>query len=534
VERIADPGRPRRHTARGRLRHRLGQLLVVGEPVTELQSAALDRAVQLIAGCAEPGPDPAAPVDGSFPEAAAMLCSVSRRWTTLTSTIACLRRYWEELRTTRSGARGETAFERSMSELTLELCRAVADAEAGDRTELQLVTEEEHDLVSSLIRGSTGDPRLLGWLAYTQMRAACLGLWSAHEVDPEAGRSALDIVGSYTRESARLGLPARTPVEQFPPEQLIDDTAWGPDELIVVLPTMTTTTDLGLLAMVTRAQATEVGGGDRLFDKGALLGISVEREVMTERLQRSTADLATFSHEMADGLRNPIASILMWTSAARSRAGNSQECEPVLRVMDQITQAALDAPDKVSALVRYVEMVQGAAPPVPVDLNRALGRALATLGAIIAEHGAVVETGDLPTVPGNFGELELVLRNLIENALHHSEAETPRVRLDAARNGSSWTVRCHDNGRGSPAELQGRIFEPFARAETTAPGSRLGLATCRRIIQGLGGRIWVEASGPEGTTIALSLPAVFRRGPVGLARRPMSSREHRDEGAVQG
>lgn len=281
--------------------------------------------------------------------------------------------------------------------------------------------------------------------------------------------------------------------------------------MAVVLPTMTTTSDLGLLAMVIRIAATEVAGRDRLFDKGALLGISIEREVMTERLRRSNVDLATFSQAMAHDLRNSVATISMWASVARARGAAGEEAQSLLRIMDQVKHVAGYAGDLVADLLRFAEAAPGSAPRVPVDLNLAAGRSLATLEAEITERHAVVETRDLPTVLGTFSDLELVLRHLIDNAIRHGGNPMPLVRLEAELDGPAWTIRCSDNGHGIPARLRDRVFEPLARGDRDSAGSGLGLATCRRIVEGLGGRIWIVASGRQGTTIAFCLPSTPER-----------------------
>ena len=145
--------------------------------------------------------------------------------------------------------------------------------------------------------------------------------------------------------------------------------------------------------------------------------------------------------------------------------------------------------------------------PEPVDLNLAAARVIATIGSIIAEQGALIETGKLPTVPGRPMELDLVLQNLIENAIKYRGERRPRIGLDAVREGDAWKIRCRDNGQGIPNDAREQVFEPFTRGRTSVPGSGLGLATCRRIVDAHGGRIWIAASGNVGTTVAFTLPA---------------------------
>ena len=503
---------------RDRLRLRLERQLLGWDPPTAWQTAALDRAVDLIVRCvaskgAKPAPD-------GFHEAAQALSSVNPRATAITATMACLRQYGLELRAGPGHGYGLTRFERGINELAVELSRSLAQGDANARTVLRRTISLGHRLSMSLLSSNAEDPRSLDWLSYTTARAGCLGLWSTERAIGEGDSGLLDIAGSYVRDGGGLRLPAQARVEEFPPEALLEDLQWEPGEIAVVLPAKTSSMDLGLLTLITPTDVTRIKGYDRLFEEGALLTVALEREVMTERLRRSNADLATFSRAMAHDLRNPLATIVMWASVARSQAGPGNDATPVLQIVEQIKEVADGANDLVTDLLHYVELDREPTALESVDLNLAAARALASNGSMVAEHGATMETGDLPTVPGRLAELELVLQNLIGNAINYRSSGPPRIRLDAARDNGTWTIRCRDNGEGIPADVRGHVFEPFVRGHPSVPGSGLGLATCRRIVEGHGGQIWIEASGEAGTTIAFTLPA----GPPGssapMRRRP--------------
>src|ERR1039458_10004091 len=159
-------------------------------------------------------------------------------------------------------------------------------------------------------------------------------------------------------------------IEDFPPDALLEDLQWEAGEIAVVLPVKTRSMDMGLLALMTPADPTQIKNYE-LFEEGALLSVSIEREVMTERLQRSNADLATFSHAMAHDLRNPLATIAMWASVAQMRAGPGEEAGPVRLVVEQIKEVAEYADELVSDLLHYAELDRKATSPEPVDLNLA-------------------------------------------------------------------------------------------------------------------------------------------------------------------
>jgi signal transduction histidine kinase len=118
-----------------------------------------------------------------------------------------------------------------------------------------------------------------------------------------------------------------------------------------------------------------------------------------------------------------------------------------------------------------------------------------------------------------------VLQNLIGNAIKYRGDQPPRIRLDAVRDGDTWKIRCRDNGQGIPGSAREQVFEPFTRGQTSVPGSGLGLATCRRIVEGHGGRIWIASTGNLGTTVAFTLPAGPEPEPGEVTAQPPAARE---------
>jgi signal transduction histidine kinase len=194
-------------------------------------------------------------------------------------------------------------------------------------------------------------------------------------------------------------------------------------------------------------------------------------------------------------------------------------------VVAQIKDVADYAMELVADLLHYAELDRGDTALEPVDLNQAAARVIATVGSSIAQQGALIETGNLPTVLGRPGELQLVLQNLIGNAIKYRGDQPPRVRLDALREGEAWKIRCRDNGQGIPGNAREQVFEPFTRGQTSVPGSGLGLATCRRIVEGHGGRIWIASTGNLGTTVAFTLPAGPEPERGEVAAPPPAARE---------
>jgi len=374
--------------------------------------------------------------------------------------------------------------------VVVELSRSLSELEGHARTSLQLQRDAEHDVSTSIIRGSVDDPSSLDWLAFTTARAGCLGLWTDATLARARGSRHLRIAGSFLRDGGRPPLPGQVAIEAFPPEALIAQRR--PGEIVA--------------AVVTPIVGVELSGRDRLFDKGALLGMSLQREITTERLRRSNEDLATYSHAMAHDLRNPLATILMWASVAPSTAGPDDRAEPVLQTVDRIRDVAAYANDLIAHLLRYAELDRSPAPAERVDLGLVVSKAVAALESVVRESRAVIQHRDLPSVVADAAGLEVVMENLISNAITYRRDLSPRAVIEASATEDAWEIRCRDNGSGIPEDVREEIFQPFVRGDPAISGSGLGLATCRRIIERLGGRIWVEASTETGTTMAFTVP----------------------------
>jgi light-regulated signal transduction histidine kinase (bacteriophytochrome) len=138
---------------------------------------------------------------------------------------------------------------------------------------------------------------------------------------------------------------------------------------------------------------------------------------------------------------------------------------------------------------------------VPLDI------ALANLQADIEDAGARVTCDVLPTLQTDRSQLTLVFQNLIGNAIKF-RAEAPlRIQIGARQEEGEYVVSVSDNGQGFDPKYAEKIFLPFKRLHgQETPGSGIGLTTCKRIVERLGGRIWAEAAPNKGATFYFTLP----------------------------
>ena len=119
----------------------------------------------------------------------------------------------------------------------------------------------------------------------------------------------------------------------------------------------------------------------------------------------------------------------------------------------------------------------------------------------------MIECGELPEVVHNRAQLAQVFQNLISNSLKYRAGEPPRVRISAVEDGADWVFSVTDNGLGIDPQHSDLVFDPFKRLHGREyPGTGVGLAICRRIVERHGGRIWVESAIGQGASFNFTIP----------------------------
>ncbi len=141
------------------------------------------------------------------------------------------------------------------------------------------------------------------------------------------------------------------------------------------------------------------------------------------------------------------------------------------------------------------------------------------LAITLEESGATVTLDRLPIIRGNEIHMVRIFQNLIGNALKYRAERPLKISVHSERCGPSWVIRITDNGVGVAAENQERIFTPFMRVEYKGvPGNGLGLAVCKKIVEGHGGKIWVESTpSVAGSTFCFTIAAEQEESLVLLA-----------------
>jgi light-regulated signal transduction histidine kinase (bacteriophytochrome) len=146
---------------------------------------------------------------------------------------------------------------------------------------------------------------------------------------------------------------------------------------------------------------------------------------------------------------------------------------------------------------------------VPTDCTAVFHSVLRDLQQTIAETQAVITADPLPTVRADAVQLGRVFQNLLSNALKFRGTGDPQVHISARQEGKAWVFAVRDNGIGMDPRQAERIFVMFQRLHRREqyPGTGIGLAICKRVIERHGGRIWVESEPGKGATFFFTLPA---------------------------
>jgi len=227
-----------------------------------------------------------------------------------------------------------------------------------------------------------------------------------------------------------------------------------------------------------------------------------------EELARSNRDLEQFAFIASHDLQEPLRMVATYTQLLAEKYRGKLDANAD-RYIAYASEGAVRLQTLIQDLLAFSRIGHGNTPGSDVDSNRAVEAALGNLKDTIAETGAVIRCERLPQVLAEPSQLAQVFQNLISNAIKFRTEQKPMVSVQAKRAGRHWEFSVSDNGIGIASEHQETIFVIFRRLHTRSefPGNGIGLAICRRIVERLGGRIWVESRPGEGSTFKFTLPA---------------------------
>ncbi|RPH92004.1 GHKL domain-containing protein, partial [candidate division KSB1 bacterium] len=224
-------------------------------------------------------------------------------------------------------------------------------------------------------------------------------------------------------------------------------------------------------------------------------------------LERSNAELERFayvaSHDLQEPLRMMASYAQLLDQRYRGRLDNDAD-----DFIGFITSGAERMRQLIHDLLTFSRVDTRGKPFEPVDCEKVLQEVLHNLQVAVEESGITITHDPLPTIAADDTQMTQLFQNLISNAVKFRSPESPRVHITASDDEHHWEFAVQDNGIGIESKYFERIFIIFQRlhGQKDHPGTGIGLAICRKIIERHGGRIWVESKPGLGSTFHFTLP----------------------------
>ncbi|HLJ52415.1 MAG TPA: PAS domain-containing protein [Rhizomicrobium sp.] len=240
----------------------------------------------------------------------------------------------------------------------------------------------------------------------------------------------------------------------------------------------------------------------------------IEIEERNHELQRSNAELEQFAYVASHDLQEPLRMVASYCQLLQRRYN-----EKLDKDANEFIAFAVEGANRMQRLINdllaYSRIGRKGGDPAPFEFADAVTGALANLKAAISDSGAVVNVGTLPRIIGVRMQLTQLMQNLIGNAIKfHRDGVTPAINISATREDAMYHIVVEDNGIGIEPQYLERVFLIFQRLHerNKYPGTGIGLAIAKKVIEYHGGRIWIESTPGQGSRFHFTLPADIQNG----------------------
>ena len=227
----------------------------------------------------------------------------------------------------------------------------------------------------------------------------------------------------------------------------------------------------------------------------------------TAELARSNVELEQFAYVASHDLQEPLRMITSYLQLLQRRYQGKLD-----EKADKYIYFAVDGAARMQVLINdlleFSRVATRAREPEPTDSEFILNQVLSNLELFIKENKATVSHDPLPEVMADSTQLAQVFQNLIANGIKFHSEEAPKIHISAEKKAREWVFSVQDNGIGIDPQYSEKIFEVFKRLHKKEeyPGTGIGLAVCKKIVERHGGRIWVESELGKGSTFYFTLP----------------------------
>jgi PAS domain S-box-containing protein len=234
-----------------------------------------------------------------------------------------------------------------------------------------------------------------------------------------------------------------------------------------------------------------------------------ELKKLSEELARSNIDLRDFAYVASHDLKKPLQSIEGFAKLLARRYKGKLDAKAD-EFIEYIGSGVKMMQELIKDLLEYSQVGVKRKKLKSIDCSFVVGKAIGNLQAAIEERNALVTYDELPTIMANTSQIISLFQNLIDNAIKFRSEEAPRIHISTERKGDEWVFSIRDNGIGIDPKDSERIFGMFQRlhGSTDYPGTGIGLAICKRIIEWHGGRLWVKSKIGKGSTFYFTMPCI--------------------------
>ena len=258
--------------------------------------------------------------------------------------------------------------------------------------------------------------------------------------------------------------------------------------------------------------------GNPIGTAGLVLDVSERRmaeeasKQYAEELRRSNAELEQFAYVASHDLQEPLRMITSYIQLVEQRFTGQLDTD-AREFIGFAVDGAARMKSLINDLLTYSRVQRAKIEFAPVSMESVLNQVKNNLRVTISECSAEITNGPLPEITANEGQMIQLIQNLIGNALKFRREMPPKIHISAVRDKTEWTFAIRDNGIGIDEEYKDRIFVIFQRlhGRDQHPGTGIGLAVCKKIVERHNGRIWVESKLGEGATFYFALPIKMRK-----------------------
>lgn len=267
--------------------------------------------------------------------------------------------------------------------------------------------------------------------------------------------------------------------------------------------------DLNLLAIFAQQTAVFLENYN-VLEQQRRYTVDLEQMVLqrTEALQSSNNDLRQFAYVASHDLQEPLRMVVSYLQLINERYIDKMDDEA-----REFIGFAIDGGKRMKALIEallaYSRVETRTKAFTRVDMQKVADEVQKLLKPLIEEKAAAISVDPLPVVQANEAMMIQLLQNLITNGIKYQKNTAPAIRVSVTQQQGEWVFAVCDNGIGIAAKDLDRIFVIFQRLHTGSeyPGTGIGLAVCKKVVEHHGGRIWAESAPGAGTTFYFTLPA---------------------------